>query len=220
MEEKILIKSVKGKSERKLKTIMISFFSACVAICFILLMPVNEELYLALGWCNYDGLNGFEFALYWLSALYLIIFILMCLCFIFGVVALIIFLANRKCELTVTDKNVRGKAAFGKEVVLPLHMVSAYSTRKFLATIAVATSSGLTKFNLIDNHKEIGEVLSGLINERQTNTTNAQDATPAQSAPAPQSNSMDDLVKLKSLLDSGIITQEEFDAKKKQILGL
>ena len=220
MEEKILIKSEKGKSERTLKAIMISFLSAFVAICFILLMPVSEELYEALGWCNYDGLNGFEFALEWLSALYLIIFILMCLCFIFGVVALIIFLANRKCELTVTDKNVRGKAAFGKEVVLPLHMVSAYSTRKFLATIAVATSSGLTKFNLIDNHKEIGEVLSGLINERQTKTTTAQGATPAQSAPAPQSNSMDDLVKLKSLLDSGIITQEEFDAKKKQILGL
>lgn len=220
MEEKILIKSEKGKSERTLKAIMISFLSAFVAICFILLMPVSEELYEALGWCNYDGLNGFEFALEWLSALYLIIFILMCLCFIFGVVALIIFLANRKCELTVTDKNVRGKAAFGKEVVLPLHMVSAYSTRKFLATIAVATSSGLTKFNLIDNHKEIGEVLSGLINERQTKTTTAQTATSEQSAPAPQSNSMDDLVKLKSLLDSGIITQEEFDAKKKQLLGL
>lgn len=28
------------------------------------------------------------------------------------------------------------------------------------------------------------------------------------------------LVKLKDLLDGGIITQEEFDAKKRQILGL
>ena len=30
----------------------------------------------------------------------------------------------------------------------------------------------------------------------------------------------DDLIKLKELLDMGIITQEEFDAKKKQILVL
>ena len=30
----------------------------------------------------------------------------------------------------------------------------------------------------------------------------------------------DDLFKLKELLDKEIITQEEFDAKKKQILGL
>jgi hypothetical protein len=33
-------------------------------------------------------------------------------------------------------------------------------------------------------------------------------------------SNMDDLVKLKTLLDQGIITQEEFDAKKKQLLGL
>lgn len=34
------------------------------------------------------------------------------------------------------------------------------------------------------------------------------------------SNSFDDLKRLKELLDSGIITQEEFDAKKKQILEI
>ena len=34
-----------------------------------------------------------------------------------------------------------------------------------------------------------------------------------------QSNA-DELKKYKELLDSGVITQEEFDAKKKQILGL
>ena len=36
---------------------------------------------------------------------------------------------------------------------------------------------------------------------------------------AQQSNA-DELKKYKELLDNGIITQEEFDAKKKQILGL
>lgn len=30
----------------------------------------------------------------------------------------------------------------------------------------------------------------------------------------------DELKKFKELLDSGILTQEEFDAKKKQLLGL
>lgn len=34
------------------------------------------------------------------------------------------------------------------------------------------------------------------------------------------SSNLDDLKKLKELLDAGIITQEEFEAKKKQILGL
>ncbi|MGY5276223.1 SHOCT domain-containing protein [Lactiplantibacillus plantarum] len=33
-------------------------------------------------------------------------------------------------------------------------------------------------------------------------------------------NSSDELRKLKSLLDDGILTEEEFAAKKKQILGI
>ena len=36
----------------------------------------------------------------------------------------------------------------------------------------------------------------------------------------PAVSSMDELKKLKELLDMGIVTQEEFDAKKKQLLGL
>ncbi|WP_420805077.1 SHOCT domain-containing protein [Lacticaseibacillus nasuensis] len=35
-----------------------------------------------------------------------------------------------------------------------------------------------------------------------------------------QTSDLDELKKLKDLLDAGAVTQEEFDAKKKQILGL
>ena len=44
----------------------------------------------------------------------------------------------------------------------------------------------------------------------------------AQAAPTviQQTSAADELKKFKELLDSGIITQEEFDAKKKQLLGL
>ena len=43
---------------------------------------------------------------------------------------------------------------------------------------------------------------------------------PAPAAPASVSEAADDLLKLKELLDADILTQEEFDAKKKQLLGL
>lgn len=36
----------------------------------------------------------------------------------------------------------------------------------------------------------------------------------------PQVSSADEIIKFKNLLDQGIITQEEFEAKKKQLLGL
>ena len=38
--------------------------------------------------------------------------------------------------------------------------------------------------------------------------------------PASTISAADELKKFKELLDSGVITQEEFDAKKKQLLGL
>ena len=37
---------------------------------------------------------------------------------------------------------------------------------------------------------------------------------------AKSDNRIEELTKLKDLLDTGVITQEEFDAKKKQLLGL
>lgn len=46
-----------------------------------------------------------------------------------------------------------------------------------------------------------------------------QRATAAE-ASVPQPSAADEIKKFKELLDSGIITQEEFDAKKKQLLGI
>jgi hypothetical protein len=47
-----------------------------------------------------------------------------------------------------------------------------------------------------------------------------QPQQPVQPATADVDKQLEQLVVLKSLLDQGILTQEEFDAKKKQILGL
>ena len=50
--------------------------------------------------------------------------------------------------------------------------------------------------------------------EKEMQPSYAPQAIPA------AASSADELLKFKSLLDSGVITQEEFDAKKKQLLGL
>ena len=44
--------------------------------------------------------------------------------------------------------------------------------------------------------------------------------TPKSAAAIQQTSAADELKKFKELLDMGVITQEEFDAKKKQLLGL
>ena len=99
------------------------------------------------------------------------------LIFFVGTISLLIaitivalYLTNHIRELEVTESSVKGKTIFGKKVVLPLHMVSAYSTRKFLSVIAVHTPSGVTRFSFIKNYREVGKVLSIKINERRDNT--------------------------------------------------
>ena len=45
----------------------------------------------------------------------------------------------------------------------------------------------------------------------------AEQAAPVAAVPAPE-DSMEELTKLKGLLDSGVLTQAEFDAQKQKIL--
>lgn len=66
---------------------------------------------------------------------------------------------------------------------------------------------------------------AGAVQHRQQQRYAAQDQEQMQaSAPAPQAVSQDnqyaELEKLGQLKAEGILTQEEFDAKKKQILGI
>lgn len=117
-------------------------------------------------------------------------------------------------EIVVTDKRVYGKAAFGKRVDMPFDSISAISLSA-MKGIAVATSSGKIAFKFIKNnrevHAEISKLLIGRQNEKRPVTNNTEDARPDAAA---------ELKKYKELLDCGVITSEEFEAKKKQILNL
>ena len=121
-----------------------------------------------------------------------------------------------KVSLIVTDKRVYGNAAFGKRVELPLDMISAVGTTVFNG-IVVTTSSGAIKFTMIKNSEDIHSAISKLLVERQNKPKEVAQTVVKQEVP--QSNA-DEIKKYKDLLDSGAITQEEFDAKKKQLLGL
>ena len=117
-------------------------------------------------------------------------------------------------KIVVTDKRVYGKSLLGQRVDLPLDSISAVGTF-WLMGVSVSTSSGRIKFAFIKNKNEIHECISKLLIERQRASK--------ENAPAKSCESIsihDELKKYKELLDSGIITQEEFDAKKKQLLGL
>ena len=129
----------------------------------------------------------------------------------------LIYLWLRSYSITVTNKRVYGQTAFGKRVDLPFDSVSSVGTSA-LKGIAVGTSSGKISFKLIKNQSEIHDVISKLLSERQTSEKKTSEPTVTQTVV--ESSSADEIKKFKELLDMGVISQEEFDEKKKQLLNL
>lgn len=211
MDEKTLIKSeIDKKARRCFKAIIYGGAIIAATLCIVLLL-IRVDSYSGTHTAIYAG-----FAWSFLYPQYLVTFIIACSMLLISLITLLFYVGLSRCELLITEKNVTGKTLFGKQVVLPIYMISSYSIRRFLSAVIISTASGVTKFALIGNYAEIGNVLSQKINERQENTAHQTTV----STPVPQPSAMDELKKLKDLFDAGIITQEEFDAKKKQLLGL
>lgn len=133
---------------------------------------------------------------------------------IVSVILFIIYKWQSKMEIVVTDKRVYGKAAFGKRVDLPLDSISAIST-SFMKGIAIGTSSGKVNFKMIKNNEDIHKEVSNLLLKRQHNNKASNDKGTNSNI-----SSADELKKFKDLLDSGAITQEEYDKKKNELLNL
>lgn len=142
--------------------------------------------------------------------------ILLDLGIVVAIVGVICYAAFAKVSITVTDKRVCGTANWGKRVDLPFDSISAVAVGA-LKGIAVATSSGTINFKGIENNIDVHKEISSLLIQRQDNKANIHQTTIKQEL---QQSNADELSKFKDLLDKGIITQEEFDAKKKQLLGL
>lgn len=162
---------------------------------------------------KYD--NAFEFAMgdcfaysYW--GLFCLIPVVVSI-----IVGIGVYFKLRAGEIVVTDKRIYGTIAGGKRVDLPIDTVSAVGMGA-LKSITISTASGRIGFSAIKNRNEIHDVVSKLLVERQKQPT-----SPVQTTASTQTTSnVDELKKYKELLDQGIITQEEFNAKKKQLLGL
>ena len=139
-----------------------------------------------------------------------LVLLLLIIPFIFGIYFLVMSVLVKKTNLTVTNKKVYGKCPNSPQVNIPIKNISAVATFDRNKTLSVTATNGLLSFPGIKNYQEIKEVLLKLIEEKDNSTNLNQN----------NASSSDELKKLKELLDMGIISQEEFDAKKKQLLGL
>ena len=89
-------------------------------------------------------------------------------------------------------------------------------SRCCIISISRLGTSKKAEYN-IEASKSLNDIVTG----RGAPAAPAAAPAPAPAAaPTSVSEAADDLMKLKELLDAGILPQAEFDAKKKQLLGL
>ena len=133
---------------------------------------------------------------------------------LFIILAVVFGVGMKYSELIVTDKRVYGKVIFGKSIDLPYDAISSVGTC-FPKGVFASTASGAVRFWLLSNQNEVYKEISNLLKQRQ------EKATPTL-APVINQNTTnaDEIKKFKDLLDVGAITQEEYDAKKKELLDL
>ena len=106
---------------------------------------------------------------------------------------------------------------YGTDVhINPIHTsVEEIDTRKTLLVIRKGNGIEVEEFRL-----ESYNALLQLIPTKERNYVISHQEQQAPAAPAKAAGLKEQLGELKELLDMGIISQEEFDAKKKQLLGL
>lgn len=124
-------------------------------------------------------------------------------------------LSWKPCKITITDEKIYG-FTYGKQISFPLSSITAAELSD-VNNLVIHVGAKSVKFNNLKNAGTLKNIIDQQLVQKQEKT-----ALPKNNIekPQPVSNNLDDIKKLKELLDCGLITQEEFDAKKKQILGL
>ena len=141
------------------------------------------------------------------------------------VVQLVYRFIAKRCSLTLTETQIYGtlKLPFSSQKLqMPIDKVDNVYTKTGIAdafrsgnTLAIRTASGVVKFHYVHNADEFTAAAM-----KQIEAAKAKTVTNSEKNQELQPNNIEDLKKYKELLDSGVISQEEFDAKKKQLLGM
>lgn len=134
-----------------------------------------------------------------------------------GVVLVVFsYVSNTGIELVITDKRVYGKAFPGKRVDIPVDSISSVG-KGILNTICVASSSGKILFTFLQDSKSAFAEVNKLLVIRQERAMNEKADKVVNNIPL---SVADEIKKFNQLYQDGIITKEEYDKKKEDLLNL
>lgn len=125
-------------------------------------------------------------------------------------IAHLLYLSDKKTELYIQNDVIVGKKSNGQTVQFMLKDIKSVESTKTHG-LKIHGAGIKYEIHLIENGEELKSTIMGML------ATVPKEKTVVATAPVSDASSIKEY---KELLDSGIITQEEFEAKKKQLLGL
>lgn len=221
-EDKIIIKGIFEKNKIAQIMLIVSIVAFICALLFSYFAFNNLEKYFYLGYgyggtwhycVGYDNdfMTYFTGEFFSVRLLYGYILIISIIVFI---IALIMKKTTEGGELTVTESRAYGKVGGGAAVDIPINQITRIAPLPNGAEIF--TIVGGNKFPLLKNKNDVLNAIQFLLSSihrgaSQTETNISATANYSEAGALKQ---------LKELLDSGVISQEDYNAKKKKILGL
>lgn len=132
----------------------------------------------------------------------------------------------KRCSLELSKDGIIEKRKYlfsNKLLQLPIEKVDSILIENRIIdkifggeTIAIRSASGLIRFICVQNASEFVDKTLESIKAYKESNPHIDVNIPTNTS----SDNLEQIKKLKEMLDNGIITQDEFDTKKKQLLGL
>ena len=179
-----------------------SYFNSIACHKMALMFYISFFLFgWTMGWVYSELDAGIGFLTGFLSAL-----------FMGGLIHIIIYFTARNNQITLTNYKITGIYNRHLSLNIPIDSISSVS-KGWQGSLCITCAGNRYNISFVSNIDIFCSKLNELLNKR-TQQTMKRDPVVS------QTSKYDEIEKLKQLLDNGIISQEEFDVKKKQLLGL
>lgn len=209
MEKRIIVEGKKQSDKSMIISILVIFLSFCIATytyhnCTG--VRYTRGFFANRVYCDYYDVIYDTFIEFFFKEFFAEGHGYICIVGIIGTIASSMINKNiKKCEITVTDEEIYGKVANGKKVSIPLNQIIAVKPC-ILKGISIKYVGNTSNFYCIKNRDEVLKTITYLLENS------------AQISREKAIGGVEQLKSLKSLLDANIITQEEFEMKKKEII--
>ena len=150
-------------------------------------------------------------------------------CFICIITFSILYLIMANNRIGVSPSMVRGVNGLGKATIIPTEQITGANINYKNSTLLINQMGRVHKYFWLSNNTQLCATISDIKSGNQPNLTEIKNTNsivsiasnkPVEATSQSMTCTAEDIKQLKALLDEGIISEEEFTIKKKQILNI